>query len=70
MVSVQFVACRDLVLDNSPYGDGTAPMEMPLRHLAQLTRLVLKGHSDHHCGNTHDKAGTALQQFKMQIEAG
>ena len=48
------MSCRDLVLEGmsmdlckAPMHHCKAPMQLDLRHLTNLTRLVLKGHSNH-----------------------
>ena len=46
--------CRHLVLDCAPGVLGSAPMELQLRYLTALTRLVLKGHVDYFDGDNYD----------------
>ena len=48
------VPCRDLILDGAPGTAARAPTDLRLRHLTELTRLVLKGHVDHF-SHSYDK---------------
>ena len=64
------MSCRDLVLESIPDDNGTSPTKMSLRHMTELTRLVLKRHGDHFFCNPYDEAGRACRKQRRRVKLG